>query len=169
MKFIIRHEIKGRIRIHIMQKSMSYREADTLYYYLEKQSNIVSAVVRTRTCDATICYTGNREDVIKLLLDFTYQTADVSESYLENSGRQLNEEYWEKLVGKILWRMARRVFAPYPLRKGITMVKSAKYMWHGAKILRKGKIEVPVLDATAIGVSMLRGDYKTASYVMFIL
>ena len=169
MKFIIRHEIKGRIRIHIMQKSMSYREADTLYYYLEKQSNIVSAVVRTRTCDATICYTGNREDVIKLLLDFTYQTADVSESYLENSGRQLNEEYWEKLVGKILWRMARRVFAPYPLRKGITMVKSAKYMWHGAKILRKGKIEVPVLDATAIGVSMLRGDYKTASSVMFLL
>ena len=169
MKFAIKHEIKGRIRIHLAQKHMTYRQADILQYYLEEQKNISKASVYVRTQDVTVYYSGSREELIHLLSRFSYETAQVSDSVLENSGRELNETYKEKLINSVVMRTLNKMFLPYPVRMVITTAKSCKYIYHGVRTLMKGKLEVPVLDATAIGVSMLRGDINTASSTMFLL
>lgn len=169
MNFTIRHEIKGRIRVHMEQKQMSCREADVLCYYLEKQSFITSVKVHERTQDAVICYKGEREDVIKVLKEFYYQSVEVPENVLQSSGRELNNEYQEKLISKVVLRAGSKLFLPYSVRACIAAVRSVKYIWLGLKTLAKGKIEVPVLDGTAIGVSIIRGDFDTAGSVMFLL
>ena len=169
MRFVIKHEIKGRLRVHILQSRMSFAQADTLQYYLDGQSNIVSAKIQERTMDVTVVYTGSREEALKTLENFTYQSTEVPENYLANSGREMNREYKDQLINKVVMHYGIRLFLPMDIRSVITTVKSFKYLWHGVKTLAKGKIEVPVLDATAIGVSVLRGDYNTAASVMFLL
>ena len=169
MRFVIKHEIKGRLRVHILQSRMSFAQADTLQYYLDGQSNIVSAKIQERTLDVTVVYTGSREEALKTLENFTYQSTEVPENYLANSGREMNREYKDQLINKVVMHYGIRLFLPMDIRSVITTVKSFKYLWHGVKTLAKGKIEVPVLDATAIGVSVLRGDYNTAASVMFLL
>ncbi|MBP3487981.1 MAG: heavy metal translocating P-type ATPase [Roseburia sp.] len=169
MKFVIRHEIRGRIRVHIIQNGMTYRQADILQYALEEQPFVTKVSVQSRTQDATVCYEGERGAVIALLKGFCYEKTKVPESYLENSGRALNEAYKEKLIGKVVLRYGGKLFLPYPLRAGITVVKSLPYLWEGIRTLGRRKLEVPVLDATAIGVSIVRGDMETAGSIMFLL
>lgn len=169
MKFSIKHEIKGRIRIHIMQKAMSYTEADTLQYYLTSIPYVTDAKVNDRTCDAIIFYTGSREELINKLVGFTYSKIEVPETYIQNSGRALNDEYFDKLVTKVVLHYGNRLFVPYPVRACITTFKALKYIKAGLSTLFKRKLEVPVLDATAISVSLIRKDIKTAGSVMFLL
>lgn len=169
MKFVVKHEIRGRIRIHIIQKRMSYRQADTLQYHFSTQTYVTAVKVEPRTQDMTITYVGDRQELITQLQQFHYEAAEVPESFLENSGRELNEQYKEKLVNKVVLRYGSKLFVPLPIRTGITFVRSAKYIMMGVETLLKGKLEVPVLDATAITVSLLRGDMETAGSVMFLL
>lgn len=169
MRFVIKHEIKGRIRIHVMQNRMTYEQADILQYYLSTQKFVTSVKVQERVQDATICYVGSREDMIDTLRRFQYENVEVPEVFLKNSGRELNQLYWDKLVNKVVLHIGSKVFLPYPLKAGIAAIKSVKYLWKGITTLAKGKIEVPVLDATAIGVSLFRNDINTAGSVMFLL
>ena len=169
MKFVVKHEIKGRIRVHFCQKRMTFEEADTLQYYLDSQEIITSSKVQERTQDATICYTGEKSAVIALLRSFNYEKVDFPDVYRQNSGRETNREYWDKLVTKVVVHYGNKLFLPMPIRTVITGVKSVKYIYQGIHTLLQRKIEVPVLDATAIGVSMFRGDISTAGSVMFLL
>lgn len=169
MKFVVKHEIKGRIRVHFCQKRMTFEEADTLQYYLDSQEMITSSKVQERTQDATICYTGEKSAVIALLRSFQYEKVDVPDVYRQNSGRETNREYWDKLVTKVVVHYGNKLFLPMPIRTVITGVKSVKYIYQGIHTLLQRKIEIPVLDATAIGVSMFRGDISTAGSVMFLL
>ena len=169
MKFIIKHEIRGRMRVHLLQNHMTFEQADTLLYYLSSQKLVTGVKVREKTQDATINFVGDREEVIRALKVFHYETAKVPETYLKNSGRELQNEYWEKLVNKVVMRMGSKMFLPVSVRSVITAVKSVKYLWHGVRTIAKGKLEVPVLDATAIGVSIFRGDFETAGSTMFLL
>ncbi len=169
MRFVIKHEIKGRIRIHVKQNRMTYKEADILQYYLASQQFVTSVSVQSRTGDVIIYYVGSRDNIIDTLRSFRYDKAEVPEVFLDNSGRELNEAYKEKLISKVVLRYGSRLFVPYPVRMVITAVKAIRYIGKGLKTLAKGKIEVPVLDATSIGVSMLRGDFKTAGSIMFLL
>lgn len=169
MKFVVKHEIKGRIRVHFCQKRMTFEEADTLQYYLDSLEMITSSKVQERTQDATICYTGEKSAVIALLRSFHYEKVDVPDVYRQNSGRETNREYWDKLVTKVVVHYGNKLFLPMPIRTVITGVKSVKYIYQGIHTLLQRKIEVPVLDATAIGVSMFRGDISTAGSVMFLL
>lgn len=169
MKFVIKHEIKGRIRIHILQSRMTFEQADTLEYYLSNNKLVTSVKVRERLQDATISYIGSREDIIKLLTSFKYNNVEVPDVYLQNSGRELNREYWDKLVNKVFLYGANKIFLPNPIRECITLTKSVKYLWNGVRTLASRKIEVPVLDATAIGVSVARNNMNTAGSIMFLL
>lgn len=169
MKFVIKHEIKGRIRIHILQSRMTFEQADTLEYYLSNNKLVTSVKVRERLQDATISYIGSREDIIKLLTSFKYNNVEVPDVYLQNSGRELNREYWDKLVNKVFLYGANKIFLPNPIRECITLTKFVKYLWNGVRTLASRKIEVPVLDATAIGVSVARNNMNTAGSIMFLL
>ena len=169
MKFVIKHEIKGRIRIHILQSRMTFEQADTLEYYLSNNKLVTSVKVRERLQDATISYIGSREDIIKLLTSFKYNNVEVPDVYLQNSGRELNREYWDKLVNKVFLYGANKIFLPNPIRECITLTKSVKYLWNGVRTLASRKSEVPVLDATAIGVSVARNNMNTAGSIMFLL
>lgn len=169
MRFTVKHEIKGRIRVQLIQREMTFEEADTLQYYLSTRENVVSAKVQRRTSGAVICYRGDREEIIELLKNFHYKEVKVPEAVFQSSGRKLEEEYWEKLVTKVVLRAGSKMFIPYPLRAAVTAVRSLKYLRHGLKTLAKGRMEVPVLDAAAVGVSVFRGDFDTAGSIMFLL
>lgn len=169
MKFIVKHEINGRLRIHVVQKRMTYTEADTLSWFLSNQKNVTDVKVYERTADAVICYVETREEVLNLLKEFSYENTKLPEHVAAGSGRELNAVYQEKLVMKTVLHYGSKLFFPMPVRAVITSVKSVKYIWHGIRCLMHGKIEVPVLDATAISVSVFRRDYATAGSVMFLL
>lgn len=169
MKFYIKHESRGRIRIRLAQKRMSSVQAETLLYYLQNQNQVSFAKVYDRTGDAVICYEGERAAVIRMIQLFHYEEVELPTGLLESSGRALNNEYQEKLISKVIYHFGRKWLLPAPIRAIYTTVVSVKYIWKGIQTLAQGKIEVPVLDATAIGVSMLRGDYGTAGSVMFLL
>lgn len=169
MKFKIKHEIKGRLRVHVEQKQMSCRQADILTYYFTNLRNVTFAKVQERTQNMVICYVGDREEIVAALRDFQYETAQVPEQFLENTGRMLNRTYQDKLVNKVVLRLGSNLFLPFPIRAGIASVKAVKYIWKGIKSILKYKIEVSVLDATAIGVSIVRNDFNTAGSVMFLL
>lgn len=169
MKFVIKHEIRGRIRVHLIGKAMSFAQADTLQYQFEQMKDVTAVKVQERTMDVTICYIGSRKHIITALGQFSYDKVEVPEVYLKNSGREMNRFYWDKLVDQTVVHFVNKIFLPAPLRAGIATVRSVKYIVQGVKTLAKRKIEVPVLDATAISVSLIRGDYKTAGGVMFLL
>ena len=169
MKFVIKHEIKGRVRVHFLSGEMTYRQADILQYYLMTNDSVESSTVYNRTNDVAISYNCDRKVIIDLLRAFSYDKTEVPESYLENSGRELNEHYKEKLITMVAVRYGSRVLLPYPVKIVMTAYRAFKYVLKGVKTLAKGKLEVPVLDATAIGVSMLRRDINTAGSIMFLL
>lgn len=148
---------------------MSSVQAETLLYYLQNQNQVSFAKVYDITGDAVICYEGERAAVIRMIQLFHYEEVELPTGLLESSGRALNNEYQEKLISKVIYHFGRKWLLPAPIRAIYTTVVSVKYIWKGIQTLAQGKIEVPVLDATAIGVSMLRGDYGTAGSVMFLL
>lgn len=169
MKFQILHEIKGRMRIHIIQKRMTDVEADTLDYYLNQCKDILSAKVYERTQNVVICYGGDRKEIISILQKADYHNIKVPQSALELSGRSTNREYQDKIVEKVILRFGSKLFLPYPIRFAVTTIKSVKYIWKGLCSILKGRIEVALLDGVAIGVSVIRKDVNTAGSVMFLL
>ena len=169
MKFIIKHEIPGRIRVHMVQPKMTFEEADILLYYLVNLENVTKAKVYERTQDAVIYYEKDRREIIKALQKFGYDRVTVPEGLTEHSGRQMNAEYQEKLLMKVVMRFGGTLLIPAPVRAVWTGVRSLKYLQQGIASLEKGRLEVAALDATAIGVSILRRDMNTASSIMFML
>ena len=169
MKFKIKHEIRGRIRIHMEQKRMTHEQADILLFYLQNIDGVFRADVYDRTAVATIHYNGDRDAIIEGLRRFRYDEVEVPNGLLETSGRAMNAEYQEKLVNKIIFHYGRKFLLPYPISAAYTTIMSAKYIWKGIKTLMERRIEVPVLDATAIGVSIFRSDFSTAGSIMFLL
>ena len=169
MRFKIEHEIRGRVRLHICQKRMTCRQADQLEYFLTNLEGVTTAKVVERNQDAVISFWRSREEILKAVQGFSYEKAEAPESYLQNSGREMNGEYWEKMVNHVVLHYGKKIFLPLPIRTFLTTLKSVKYIWEGVRTLAKCRIEVPVLDAAAIGVSILRSDFSTASSVMFLL
>lgn len=169
MKFQIKHEYGNRMRIHVCAYRMTCEQADTLQYYLQKQGTVIFAKVYDRTGDAVVEYKGERKNIIDTLRKFSYENEKLPETVAGNTGRSLSHEYQDKLFDKIFFHYARKWFLPYPLRACFTAYNAVRYIAAGIKCLWNRKIEVPVLDATAIGVSMLRGDIGTAGSIMFML
>lgn len=169
MEFRIQHEIKGRMRVHILRGRMSCRQADILQYRLEERQELLSVKVYERTQDVVICYACTRKEIIEILKNFQYDEENVPEQVLTDEGRVLNREYCDRLINKVLMRAGSRIFIPASVREIIILAKAVKYIWNAVKTLAKRKLEVTVLDGTAIGVSVIRGDMKTAGSVMFLL
>ena len=169
MKLQIKHKGKNRIRIHLNKSRMSYEEADRLQYWLEQQPNVVSATVYERTCDAVIKYESNIKDVLNTIEEVKFSEIQAPEEVIENSGRALNAEYKEKIIFQVMIHYGKKLLLPAPIRAGVTAFNSIKFIKKGIQCLLKRKIEVPVLDASAIAVSLLRGNFNTASSVMFLL
>ena len=170
MKCVIRHESKNRIRVHLLQKRMSIRNADVLLYYLELNENIKNAKVYERTCDAVIYYkAGKREEVLEHLAKFNFEKENVRLQVPENTGRELARQYSEKFVSNLVFNLTKAYLFPLPLRIAHTIYMASKYVIKGIKVLLKGKLEVEVLDAISIGVSIVRRDYSTAGSVMLLL
>lgn len=169
MKFTIKHESRGRMRVHMEQYRMTYEQADTLLYVIHNHRNVTFVKVYDRTADAVIEYVGDREQIIELLRHFHYESANVPQTVIKTSGRELNNSYQEKLIGSVVWHYSKKLLLPLPIRIALTVGRSIKYIGIGLKCLLQRKIEVPVLDATAITVSLVTKDFSTASSIMFLL
>ena len=169
MKFTIKHESRGRMRVHMEQYRMTYEQADTLLYVIHNHRNVTFVKVYDRTADALIEYVGDREQIIELLRHFHYESANVPQTVIKTSGRELNNSYQEKLIGSVVWHYSKKLLLPWPIRTALTVGRSIKYIGIGLKCLLQRKIEVPVLDATAITVSLVTKDFSTASSIMFLL
>jgi heavy metal translocating P-type ATPase len=151
------------------QYRMTYEQADTLLYVIHNHRNVTFVKVYDRTADAVIEYVGDREQIIELLRHFHYESANVPQTVIKTSGRELNNSYQEKLIGSVVWHYSKKLLLPLPIRTALTVGRSIKYIGIGLKCLLQRKIEVPVLDATAITVSLVTKDFSTASSIMFLL
>lgn len=169
MKFMIKHEIRGRLRIHLDIKSMTIRQADLFHYYLSELSGVTGSKVYEQTADAVIYYEGSRDAVIRSVQKFTFKDKRLKEIVPVNTGRALNHEYQEQLVVRVIRRIISRTLFPAQLRMFCTCIRAVRYIYKGLQVLLKGRLEVEVLDATAITVSILRNDFDTAGSVMFLL
>ena len=169
MKFIVKHEMRGRIRIHLCQRRMTIRQADILQYYLAALPGVKSARVYELTADAAVAYEGDRAVLLKAVQRFSYADERVSGMVPANTGRALNAEYKSRLVGKLLLRAFTKLFLPFGVRAAVNSVQAARYLAKGGRCLMGRRLEVEVLDAAAIGVSLLRRDFNTAGSVMFLL
>lgn len=169
MKFKILHEIQGRIRVHLACGQMTLKEADIFQYSLSAQPAVTMVKVYERNQDAVVCYKGNREEVLMLLKRFSFSRASVPEHVWQNSGRAENRMYWDRIVQKTLFHVGRKLFLPLAVRKFWIACMSLKYIRKGIRTLGAGKIEVSVLDGTAVAVSLFRRDFQTAGSVMYLL
>ncbi len=169
MKAVIKHEIPGRMRVHFNKHRFSFREADELQYYLQSGSGIDKVVVYERTSDAVIYYSCTREDLLNILRKYEPGQMGVPESIYESSSRELNAKYYEKIVTNIVWHYGKKFFLPIPIRTVLTCVKAVRYVWRGLKTIPEKNLKVELLDAVAIGASVMTGDFSTAGSVMFLL
>ena len=170
MKIVIKHEISGRIRFSMPKRRFSFEEADRLQYYLLSLGGVEKAIVYERSADAVIVYTGDRDEILKKVISFDADSEEVKALVPDNTGRELMASYKEKLITKVIIHYGCRVFLPSPIRRIKATIMASKFIYRGLVSLFKHKrLEVSVLDATAITVSLLTGDYSTASSVMFLL
>ncbi len=169
MKAVIKHEMPGRMRVHFNKHRFTFREADTLQYYLQESSGIENATVYERTADATVYYSCTREELLDILRAFSPDRVSAPESFYESSSRELNAGYHEKIVMKIVWHYGKKLLVPAHIRTVMTCVKALRYAWRGLKTIPEKRLKVELLDAVAIGASVLIGDRSTASSVMFLL
>ena len=171
MKCKILHESRGRLRVRLLCGRMSLHEADILEYYLLNVSGVRSVKVYDRTQDAAVEYDAAqcRDAVVRALAAFSFASAEAMELVPEHTSRALNREFEDKLAGTVMRRIFSRLFLPAPVTTALALFRSVKYIREGLKALWHGKLSVAVLDATAVTVSMLRGDFATAGSVMFML
>ena len=169
MKAFIEHESRGRLRVRMKQYRMTLEQADLLEAYLQNQPGVLNAAVHERTCCAVIRYIGDRENIIRAIAQFNYTAPSVTALTPTHSGRALNREYQEKLVGKVITKFACTLFLPTPLQIARTIWLSLPFLGRGLKRLIHRELKVELLDALSIGVSMVRRDFSTAGSVMFLL
>ena len=169
MNFEIKHEIKNRIRLHFEMNRMSFRQADTVEYYLSGFDCIDKVKVYERTADVALVYRCSREQIIDILKSFSFAKANVPEKVFETSGRELSAKYYDKIVTTVILHYGKRLILPLRIRELWVMLKSVKYILRGLKTLKNKKLQVELLDGVAITAAVATKDYKTASSVMFLL
>ena len=169
MKCQILKESRGRIRVHLCRNHMTLAQADLLEYYLKSVSGVRSVQVFDRTGDAIVVYTGERSDILRAFSSFSYEKAEALDLVPEHTPRALNREFEDKLVGSVMGRVFTKLFLPLPVRSVLAAWRAVPYVSAGLKALFRGKLSVSVLDATAVTVSLVRGDFDTAGSVMFML
>ena len=169
MKFVIKHEIRGRIRVRLCLGQLAVPQADLFYYYLCSCPCVREAKVYERTAGAAVVYEGDREKVLEYISRFSLEDESLKALVPKNSGRALNQEYKEKLIQKVSVRVFTKFFLPSWARAIYTTLQAVKYVAKGIRCLAKGKLEVEVLDATAVTVSIARLDFNTAGSIMFLL
>ena len=169
MKCTILHDTAGRLRVHLCCKRMTLRQADVLEYYLLAVDGVRSVKVYDRTRDAVVVYDAERERMIRALAQFSFEKAEKLDLAPEHTSRTLNREFEDKLALTVMRRCASNLFLPAPVTSALAVIRSAKYIKEGLLALWHRKLSVAVLDATAVTVSMVRGDFATAGSVMFML
>ena len=169
MKCTILHDTAGRLRVHLCCERMTLRQADVLEYYLLAVDGVRSVKVYDRTRDAVEVYDAERERMIRALARFSFEKAEKLDLAPEHTSRTLNREFEDKLALTVMRRCASNLFLPAPVTSALAVIRSAKYIKEGLLALWHRKLSVAVLDATAVTVSMVRGDFATAGSVMFML
>lgn len=169
MKCTILHESHGRMRVHVCSIRMTLHRADVLEAYLNHHNAVEHATVYERTGDVVVCYKGSRKEIISVLSGYKFDVQEYDALVTSADSRKINQEYQEKMFDLVAGRVLRKLFLPAPLATAYTVYRSLGFVWKGVKCLLRRKLEVEVLDALSIGVSVLRGDYGTAGSVMFLL
>ena len=169
MKCTILHEGKGRMRVHVEKVRMTLHRADVLEAYLNRNDAIVHAAVYERTGDVVIAYTGKRSAAVAILAGYKFDVPENDALVTSADSRKLNREYQDKMFNLVAGRALRKLFLPAPIAAAYTVFRSIGFIWRGVRCALSRKLEVEVLDALSIGVSILRGDYDTAGSVMFLL
>ncbi len=169
MKFTIRHEIKNRIRIHLPMTKLSFREADTLEYYLKTYDEVGEVRVYERTADAVVFFSCDRDRILKIISAFSFDDMQVPDRVFESSGRELSAKYYDRIVTAVILHCIKRIILPFSIRRVIDTVKTFGYIIRGLKTLKNRRLQVEMLDAMAITAAVLTGDHNTASNVMILL
>ena len=169
MKCTILHESRGRLRVHVCNVRMTLHRADVLEAYLNHHDAVSKAKVYERTGDVVVCYTGSRKAAVAALSGYRFDDPELDALVTSADSRRINQEYQEKMYDLVAGRVLRKLFLPAPLDAAYTVLRSLHFLWKGVRCVLSRRLEVEVLDALSIGVSLLRGDFGTAGSVMFLL
>ena len=162
MKCTILHESAGRLRVHLCCARMTLHQADVLEYYLRAQGGVRSVKVYDRTQDAVVLYDAERGSMLRALAGFSFAMAEAMELVPEHTSRALNREFEDRLAVTVMCRCISKLFLPAPVTTAVARARSVRYLREGLSALLRGQISVAVLDATAVTVSRVRGDFATA-------
>ena len=157
------------MRVHVCNVRMTLHRADVLEAYLNHHDAIEKATVYERTGDVVLYYRGRRADAVQALSRYKFDQPELDALVTTADSRKLNQEYQEKMCDLVAGHFFRKLFLPAPIRAAYTVWRSIAFVWKGVRCLLRRKLEVEVLDALSIGVSVLRGDFSTAGSVMFLL
>ena len=169
MKCTVLHESRGRLRVHVCNVRMTLHRADVLEAYLNHHDAVSKAKVYERTGDVVVCYTGSRKSAVAALSGYRFDDPELDALVTSADSRRINQEYQEKMYDLVAGRVLRKLFLPAPLDAAYTVLRSLHFLWKGVRCLWRRRLEVEVLDALSIGVSILRRDFATAGSVMFLL
>ena len=167
MRYRVLYEGRDRMRLRIPVNALTLEQADALEAKLGALPGVKRAAFHERTCNAVIEYLGDRETLLMAVERLELRSAVSTEA--EDSGRALRRDYEDKLFFLLAKRYAKKLLLPLPIRTALTAVKSVRYIVEGLRCLAARRLEVPVLDATAITASMLQNDFETAGSIMFLL
>ena len=157
------------MRVHVCNVRMTLHRADVLEAYLNHHDAIEKATVYERTGDVVLYYRGRRADAVQALSRYKFDQPELDALVTTADSRKLNQEYQEKMCDLVAGHFFRKLFLPAPIRAAYTVWRSIAFVWKGVRCLLRRRLEVEVLDALSIGVSVLRGDFSTAGSVMFLL
>ena len=157
------------MRVHVCNVRMTLHRADVLEAYLNHHDAIEKATVYERTGDVVLYYRGRRADAVHALSRYKFDQPELDALVTTADSRKLNQEYQEKMCDLVAGHFFRKLFLPAPIRAAYTVWRSIAFVWKGVRCLLRRRLEVEVLDALSIGVSVLRGDFSTAGSVMFLL
>ena len=157
------------MRVHVCNVRMTLHRADVLEAYLNHHDAIEKATVYERTGDVVLYYRGRRADAVQALSRYKFDQPELDALVTTADSRKLNQEYQEKMCDLVAGHFFRKLFLPAPIRAAYTVWRSIAFVWKGVRCLLHRRLEVEVLDALSIGVSVLRGDFSTAGSVMFLL
>ena len=157
------------MRVHVCNVRMTLHRADVLEAYLNHHDSIEKATVYERTGDVVLYYRGRRADAVQALSRYKFDQPELDALVTTADSRKLNQEYQEKMCDLVAGHFFRKLFLPAPIRAAYTVWRSIAFVWKGVRCLLHRRLEVEVLDALSIGVSVLRGDFSTAGSVMFLL
>ncbi len=172
MQYTIVSEIPGRVRVRLAG-NVPETDVEPLQAALEKSPAIASARVYPRIGSVALAYdaadASARDAALAWLGMLDAAAVDEARAGCAGALAPRADNLLMDIAELVGFHYMRRWFLPAPIRAAWTLWAYRKFLLAGLRSLANGRLDVPVLDAAAVGISFVKGDFLTAGSTMFLL